>query len=404
MMTRSCKLYRDFLSRYLDGMITLSNPRKNFFIKTLTLFLSIHGKINFLQLARYSNSCEQMYRKQFEKRFDFMTINSKIIQDICSQDIAIAFDPSYVQKSGKKTPGLGKYWSGCAQSAKWGLEFCGLAALDMEARTAFHIEAVQTIPSKETTLTQKYTEMITSRSVKLLGVSKYLVADAWFYKKYFCDEITKIGFNLVTRAKRNSAFRYFYFGENSGKQGRPKTYDGKVDISNLNFEHFSVVSELETETEKVYEAVVYSNALKRIVKLVVVKSKTKKKGFILYVSTDESLTAKRICDLYRTRFQIEFLYRDGKQFTGLNSCQSRSENKLHMHTNMSLTAINVAKAIHHMEEGKYKQEAFSMSDIKQRNYNNSILDLFLSSFEIKTKLKKNINIIRELGSYGCKSA
>jgi hypothetical protein len=40
--------------------------------------------------------------------------------------------------------------------------------------------------------------------------------------------------------------------------------------------------------------------------------------------------------MYRLRFQIEFLYRDAKQFTGLNDCQARSPSKLNFH-NMSLT-------------------------------------------------------------------
>ncbi|EKF54418.1 hypothetical protein I215_12338 [Galbibacter marinus] len=39
-----------------------------------------------------------------------------------SGDFTIAFDPSYVSKSGKKTPGVGYFWSGSAARAKWGLE------------------------------------------------------------------------------------------------------------------------------------------------------------------------------------------------------------------------------------------------------------------------------------------
>lgn len=37
---------------------------------------------------------------------------------------ALAFDPSYILKAGKKTPGVGYFWSGVAGRAKWGLEFC----------------------------------------------------------------------------------------------------------------------------------------------------------------------------------------------------------------------------------------------------------------------------------------
>jgi IS4 transposase len=48
---------------------------------------------------------------------------------------------------------------------------------------------------------------------------------------------------------------------------------------------------------------------------------------------------------YQSRFQIELLYRDGKQHTGLNDSQARSENKLHFHFNASLISINIAKVV-----------------------------------------------------------
>lgn len=49
------------------------------------------------------------------------------------------------------------------------------------------------------------------------------------------------------------------------------------------------------------------------------------------------MEAKKIIDYYRTRFQIEFCYRDAKLFTELTDCQSRDLNKLHFHFNASLT-------------------------------------------------------------------
>jgi hypothetical protein len=63
------------------------------------------------------------------------------------------------------------------------------------------------------------------------------------------------------------------------------------------------------------------------------------------MSTDLSLSVIQILNYYRARFQIDFLYRDGKQFTGLNDCQARSENKLDFQFNMSLTSINITKKL-----------------------------------------------------------
>ncbi|SHJ39116.1 Transposase DDE domain-containing protein [Tangfeifania diversioriginum] len=61
----------------------------------------------------------------------------------------------------------------------------------------------------------------------------------------------------------------------------------------------------------------------------------------LYFSTDTQMDALEILDCYQSRFQIEFLYRDAKQHTGLNDSQARSENKLNFHLNAALTTINI---------------------------------------------------------------
>jgi hypothetical protein len=50
-----------------------------FIINILFLFMSIKGKINFLQLSRYSDNCEQYFRKQFSKQFDFIKFNRTLI-------------------------------------------------------------------------------------------------------------------------------------------------------------------------------------------------------------------------------------------------------------------------------------------------------------------------------------
>jgi hypothetical protein len=53
----------------------------------------------------------------------------------------IAFDPSYIQKSGKKTTRLHWYWLCCAGKPKWGIKIDGIAAIDTYNHTAFHLEA-----------------------------------------------------------------------------------------------------------------------------------------------------------------------------------------------------------------------------------------------------------------------
>ena len=45
---------------------------------------------------------------------------------------AIAIDPSYISKSGKRTPWIGYFWSGCAGQVKRGLEIMGIGLIDID--------------------------------------------------------------------------------------------------------------------------------------------------------------------------------------------------------------------------------------------------------------------------------
>ena len=49
---------------------------------------------------------------------------------------AIAIDPSFVAKAGKKTDHIGRFWSGCASAVKHGLEILGIAVVDADIKDA----------------------------------------------------------------------------------------------------------------------------------------------------------------------------------------------------------------------------------------------------------------------------
>jgi hypothetical protein len=107
----------------------------------------------------------------------------------------------------------------------------------------------------------------------------------------------------------------------------------------------------------------------------------------------------KLVSFYRSRFQIEFLYRDAKQHTGLENCQARSKNKLHFHFNASLTTVNIAK-IHWLEARKSDKEPFSMTNYKTLCHNALLLNLFFDVFAINPNTAKNQYKIKELLNYG----
>ena len=388
----------------LNKMKTLHKWQYDFLVEVFVLFISIKGRLNFLQLGRYGNFSEQHYRNQFNKPFDFLTFNKHLAKQHGGKHLTIAFDPSYVAKSGKATPGLGYFWSGVASKAKWGLEISGIAAIDIENHTAFHLEAVQT-PNDlwSESLLDHYANTLIQRKSSLMDLSRYVVADAYFSKYGFVCSLSDHGFEVVSRLRDDADLRYKYIAEQSTGRGRPKKYDGKVDFKNLKQEHINLIEE--NSENKICQTIVYSKSLKREINLVIVYTRKKDKwSHKLYFCTDVELDPKLLLKYYQTRFQIEFTFRDAKQHTGMNHCQARSINKLHFHWNVSLTCVNLAKVTHWLSIAKSERKAFSMEQVKTIYHNELLLKRFFDVFAIRPNLTKNKQKIKQLLYYGARAA
>ncbi len=171
----------------LNKMPNLSKPKREFVFHIFILFMGLRGRFNFMNMSRYGSYGEQTYRNQFEKGFDFLQFNTELIDESCGKQLVIAFDPSYIPKSGKHTPGIGKFYSGCAQRALKGLEIGVLAAVDIAQNTAMSLEAIPTLPKKTLkiqgkSLVDHYAKVIIDRASKLLSISNILVVDGYFAK------------------------------------------------------------------------------------------------------------------------------------------------------------------------------------------------------------------------------
>jgi len=251
---------------------SLNKARKDFIISVLWHFLSIKGKINFLQLGRFSPYCEQTHRIQFEKEFDFFGFNKILTEEVVSNDRIIAFDPSYIPKSGKQTYGLGRYWSGSAKAAKWGLDICGFAVVDVENNTAFHLKAWQTPgidkqDAQQFNLLSHYGTLVLDNAKAFKQISDYLVADAYFSKKPFVDNVLKSELHFISRLRDDSVLMYKYSGKPTGKRGRPKKYGERIMVNDLDPNYFDKT--VCNEELTIYSAQVYSKAFQRDIKLAV---------------------------------------------------------------------------------------------------------------------------------------
>ena len=311
--------------------LSLNKWRRDFLIEIFMLYLVIPGRINFTQMSRYSKYCEQRFRNQFKEKFDFMNYNTSLITPYVGSRTAISFDPSHIEKSGKKTPYLGSFWSGSDQYTKKGLEIAQIALIDIDLNQSFHLEAVQTVPVKtlkqaDLSLSDWYAHSIISRKQELQKITKIVVADAFFSKITFVQPLMNEGFYIISKLRDDANLRYKFTGEYSGS-GRPTQFAGKIDLNNLNMDIFTQI-QINDNTQAFY-AIVNSKSLKIDI-LLVVERKTDERGKTiqrLIFSTDTKMNALEVLGYYHCRFQMEFNFRDAKQATGLNHCQARDLDK-----------------------------------------------------------------------------
>jgi len=391
--------------KLLNKIGGLSKPRKNFILSTIILFLSMRGRYNFKGMQRYGSYSEKSYRLHFEKDFDFLRFNTALHGSELSKNCIVAFDPSYLPKSGKHTPHKGTFYSGCLGKATGGIEIGGLGIVDLTHNTAFSLEAIQTPNSKELkvlglSLVDYYAQLIIDRGKAIREISKYLAVDGYFAKVKFIDHIkTSTDLDIICKLRQDANLKYLYKGPKRKGRGRPKKHDGKVDTKNIGKRIFNEI--FKDETVILFQAIVWSVSLKRNINVVYAEFLDEgqaTKRYALFFSTDLELDGISIYKFYKARFQIEFLFRDAKQYTGLTHCQARSENKLHFHFNMALTAVGLAKAAHYLD--KEEKSSFSLANIKTSYFNELILNLFLSNFHIDTELKKNKDAMNKILEFG----
>jgi len=385
------------------GKITeVKKPVAKFIIHIVELWLGMNCRYVFSNMERWGKMTEKSYRNGFSKFFDWFKFNYVIVQQHCSEEVIAVFDPSYIKKSGKHTYGMGMFWSGVRQKALRGLEIGCLAFVDVTHATALHGIAEQTPSPKSLkgsgkTLVHHYVSVIEKHISDIKAITRYLAVDGYFMKKDFIQPLLNQGLHIITKARKDANLMYLYKGKQKGGRGRPKLYDGKVNIGAIDKRKIKCC--YRDSDKQVYAAMVYCVQLKQVVLAAFVYYAGKDKPEIL-IGTDTGMKAITLCRYYGLRFQVEFLIRDAKQYAGLEVCQARDQQKLHTHFNIAMTVVSIAKAAYYLSVPIEQRGSFSMADIKMLHMNQLITKRIFSNLAIDLSCRKIKRIYNQCLNFG----
>jgi hypothetical protein len=400
----------------LKQMRAASQPQRKFLAVLFVTILALRGRVTGRNLSRYCEYSERTMARQFRASFDWPDFHQRVMTRALDprSELVSAQDASFLPKSGKHTFGLGHFFNGCASRAERGLEISTVAVVDVTRRCAFTLTAAQTPPGQEKAPRQPakdgtridfYKQQLHDHRHRLPPTVTYHCVDGYFAKKKYLDEVVALQLHPITKLRHDANCRFLYTGAHPTRRGPKRKYDGKVNFHDLDrFEYLGPLAE--RDYVHLYTALVWHVSLKHQLRVVVLVNRKDphKPRFIVLASTDLALDGRKLVEFYGARFQIEFLFRDSKQFTGLTDCQARAEAALDFHFNAALATLNLARAEELRGSPDHAAQVFSMASWKQRHFNERLLEVFIEHLALDPTWVKNQPCYDELKTYGAIAA
>jgi hypothetical protein len=394
---------RDSLVANIGGIIKTGAIKRRILQTILPMLFSLPQRHNMKQVAKWSGFNEGTIHNWYSRELGLAQFNRELVACHGSGDFVTIFDPSFMPKSGKKTPGIERRWSGQAQATKRGIEIGCFAVGDIGHHTAFHLHAELTpsgadLKDAGKNLMSHYVDLVGKRADDILHFGGILACDGYFGVSTFVNPVMELGIVVISCLKINMALHYAPM-EVTGKKrrGRPAVKGAKIKWDAIDENLLPVV--YEDKEKRVRCAEVWVKCLGRIVRLVAVeylKADGSLQSRKLYFCTQRDKAWDWILERYGIRFQIEFLFRDAKQFLGITHCQSTNPTKIENHANLALTALSVAKVTHWLPIAKEERGPFSMAELKMYYHNLALIERFSCALGLDPTLTKNNPKIKEL--------
>ena len=350
---------------------------------------SIFGLSNKVSLLGISRICvlslRSIERFYAQKDIPWLGIRVLLFQAFffkSSGTYLLVADEVVQKKSGKCTYGLSKFYSSLAGKVVPSVSFLGLSLVSVDSGQSHFLSCSPLLKNKSSELTQEpaskpskqsspspgrpkgsknkgYQEPdnLSFQSLKramtatlsllfeyCLGIKvPYLVADGFYGHLHYFKLAQSKGLKLITKLRHKTALIYPYQGVQKPK-GRHRIYGKKVDYNALKTKDLVDLPEEHPFKKKGIKVFAFQARHRKIkgylLHVVIIQkydNKNKRIGQKILVSDDLSLSALEIIKYYGLRFQIEFDFRDVKQFFGLAHFRNIKENQVKNVVNMAFT-------------------------------------------------------------------
>lgn len=383
----------------LEAQLSASTMRQ--LRQIVQAFLCIPNRATMRGLARWSEKGGS-YRSL--QRFYQIPINWLILQWILLETwllrseglYLLAGDEVVVSKAGIKTHGVGRFYSSIAQRVIPSLSFLAISVIAVEARQSYPLQIEQLMPSAPKEKASKpslkrprgrpkgsknhakvaapLTPTLTLLQKSLAGLKtqiatlavKHIILDGKFGNAPSIGLVREAGLHIVSKLRHDAAL-YFAFTGAKPSRGPTPRYGAKLNLAQLP-QTMRLTEQIEGDCRvEIYQMPVYQKEYPELLNVLVIRKtqlKTGKVAQVLLFSTDRRLTAAQIIDYYSLRFQIEFNFRDAKQYWGLEDFMNVSPQAVTNAVNLAFFMVKISQVL--LKPYRQRDPQFSVLDLKSQ--------------------------------------
>ncbi|MGI0016163.1 MAG: transposase, partial [Nitrososphaera sp.] len=193
---------------------------------------------------------------------------------------------------------------------------------------------------------------------------KYVVLDGHFGNYPSAWLVRQENLHLISKMRSDAALYPTFEGDYSGT-GRPAKYGQKIDVRQMDAKCLKETSTAGNLRTNIYQGEFYNKGFAFALNVVVILKtnlETRSQAHVILFSTDLELAYDKIIKFYRLRFQIEFNFRDAKQYWGLEDFMNVKETAVANAANLSFFMVNFSQGL--LQPFRQAHPDYSILDLK----------------------------------------
>lgn len=382
----------------------------------VTALLAMTGRVTMLGISRWAGEggSYRTVQRFFNTPVAWAKVHWCLIHHcfLSSDDVfIIAGDETVVTKSGKITHGIDRFFSSLYEKVVPGLSFFTFSLISTKNRTSFPLMIQQIVRFEEKTICPEdlsskehskedqnkskpkkkisagrpkgsknknkenvdlspylcFIQSMLKKVLQIIGnctILPYIVLDGAFGNNNALKMVKQCGKHLISKLHRNSALYFPYAGKYSGSGARKK-YGDRLNYDNIPEEYLKETTNEGSVQTEIYQMTLLHKLFAQqlnVVIIVKINLKTHARSHVILFSSDLDLSYGKLVDYYSLRFQIEFNFRDAKQYWGLEDFMNVKETPVTNAVNLAFFMVNISHAL--IDEVRKHNPFFGVQDLK----------------------------------------